>query len=159
MLDPTPSSSAQPGSSNFPLRPGTARGGAVGRIITDGEVAGRTLDRPRETGSQWETPGLIEASDAADARAARSEARRALFAIAGELDRAERALAAARTSGDSAAIAEAERRVAGHAASLNEHAQRANELKPVGRETITPERVFALLAWKQRPSAGDDGTS
>lgn len=161
MLDATPPSSGQPMGPSGPGRSGVSgssfRSGAVGRIITDSEIASRTLDRPRESGAAWSTPDTIEARDAAEARAARSEARRVLFAIAGELDRAERTLADARTSGDASAIAAAEREVAAQAARLSERAQRANELAPAGRETITPERVFALLAWKRAPGSMDAG--
>jgi hypothetical protein len=59
-------------------------------------------------------------------------------------------------SGDAAAIAAAERTVAVEAARLSEHARRANDLTPAGRETITPERVFALLSWKGLPGSERD---
>lgn len=157
MLDPTQPTPASPNPSQF--QP-AARAGAVGRIITDEQTITRTLDRPRERAANpWDQAGQIEARDAATARAARTEARRQLFAIAGELDKAEKDLAAARTAGNPARIADAERAVAVHAAKLSEQAKRTNELTPGNRETLTPERVFALLAWKQAPAADDQPAS
>jgi hypothetical protein len=151
-----PLPSTQAGPFHAPDRRGGAgsderieRGGAVGHIITDDRTISRTLDRPRSApASPWDQTGAIEAQDAAEARAARSEARRQLFAIAGELDKAERDLAAARQSGNPARIADAERVVAERAARLSEQASHTSALVSGGRESISPERVLALLAWK-----------